>query len=86
MESASLSTIELPHVDFKTILSSLEDVILEGLVSNLQLETIAHMVKVHDIILPGGSRAGFLIGEHWYLYINQIVEYIQMASFYYQID
>ena len=61
VETASLSSVLPPDVYHR--LSIPEEVIDEGRLSALQLESIIYASQQHDNFLSDGSRAGFLIGD-----------------------
>lgn len=61
VETASLSSIPPPDVYFRLLLP--DEVIDEGRLSALQLESIIYASQQHDNILADGCRAGFLIGD-----------------------
>lgn len=61
VETASLSSVEPTDVWYK--LSIPEETIQSGALSALQLESITYASQQHEQLLPGGTRAGFLIGD-----------------------
>lgn len=61
VETASLSSVLPPNVYYR--LNIPEEVIDEGKLSALQLESIIYASQQHDNFLSDGSRAGFLIGD-----------------------
>uniref|UniRef100_A0AAR5PXE4 Protein strawberry notch n=1 Tax=Dendroctonus ponderosae TaxID=77166 RepID=A0AAR5PXE4_DENPD len=61
VETASLSSVA--PVDVWYTVSIPEETIKTGALSALQLESITYTSQAHENILPGGSRAGFLIGD-----------------------
>ena len=61
VETSSMSSIESPDVFYK--LSIPEHTIDYGDLSALQLESIVYASQRHQLILPFGERAGFLIGD-----------------------
>jgi hypothetical protein len=61
VETASLSSVLPPDVYFRLNID--EEVIDEGKLSALQLESIIYASQQHDNFLSDGSRAGFLIGD-----------------------
>ncbi|KAH6933665.1 hypothetical protein HPB50_017430 [Hyalomma asiaticum] len=61
VETSSLSSVQPPPVWYN--LSIPEEVIDRGLLSALQLEAIVYASQQHEVLLPDGSRAGFLIGD-----------------------
>lgn len=61
MESASLSSVEAPDVEYQL---SLPDVCVDqGYLSAVQLETITYACQKHENELPNGERVGFLVGD-----------------------
>lgn len=61
VETSSLSSVTPPAVWYN--LSIPEETIDRGLLSALQLEAIVYASQQHEVLLPDGSRAGFLIGD-----------------------
>nr|XP_039270739.1 protein strawberry notch homolog 1-like isoform X3 [Styela clava] len=61
VETSSLSSVPPPDIHYK--LSIPEEVIDQGLLSALQLETITYACQKHTTFLPSGERAGFLVGD-----------------------
>lgn len=61
VETASLSSIPPPDVYYR--LSIPDEVIDDGRLSALQLESIIYASQQHENILPDGCRSGFLIGD-----------------------
>jgi len=61
VETASLSSVLPPDVYYR--LNIPEEVIDEGKLSALQLESIIYASQQHDNFLADGSRAGFLVGD-----------------------
>ncbi|XP_077510663.1 protein strawberry notch homolog 1-like isoform X3 [Amblyomma americanum] len=61
VETSSLSSVQPPNVWYN--LSIPEEVIDRALLSALQLEAIVYASQQHEVLLPDGSRAGFLIGD-----------------------
>lgn len=61
VETASLSSVAPADVWYKLSIPS--ETINTGALSALQLESITYASQAHEHILPGGSRAGFLIGD-----------------------
>lgn len=62
VESSSLSSVMPPTIHYNLALP--DDIIHEGKLSNLQLESVVYACQRHDCILANGCRAGFLIGEY----------------------
>jgi hypothetical protein len=60
VETSSLASVESVDINYK--LSIPEHIIDYGFLSALQLETIVYASQRHEIMLPSGDRAGFLIG------------------------
>ena len=61
VESASLSSVEAPDVNYNTALPRC--CWQEGLLSAVQMESIVYACQKHTTFLPNGDRAGFLIGD-----------------------
>lgn len=61
VETSSMSSIEPPNIHYR--ISIPESTIDHGELSALQLESIVYASQRHEIILPSGERAGFLIGD-----------------------
>lgn len=60
VETSTLSSIEPNDITYE--LSIPKRVITRGCLSALQLESIVYASQAHERQLPGGARAGFLIG------------------------
>ena len=56
-----MSSVAPPVPTYKLVLP--REIIQRGLLSSLQLESIIYMSMRHQIILPTGERAGFLLGD-----------------------
>lgn len=61
VETSSLSSVEPQDVWYKLAIP--ETTIENGELSALQLEAIVYASQRHEVILPSGDRAGFLIGD-----------------------
>ncbi|XP_071480691.1 protein strawberry notch homolog 1-like [Diadema antillarum] len=61
VETSSLASVQPPNVWYH--LSIPESTMDYGHLSSLQLEAITYACQQHETRLPGGSRAGFLIGD-----------------------
>ncbi|KAG8454621.1 hypothetical protein GDO86_001007 [Hymenochirus boettgeri] len=61
VETSTLSSVPPPNITY--ILSLPSPIIERGLLSALQLEAIVYACQQHEVILPSGQRAGFLIGD-----------------------
>lgn len=61
VEAGSLAAQSLPHPAYD--LSSLNEAIIQGKLSDLQLEGILFACQRHQHILPNGKRGGFFIGD-----------------------
>lgn len=61
VETSSLSSVHPPDVWYGLTIP--EEVIDEGKLSALQLESIVYSCQQHDLKLPDGTRAGFLLGD-----------------------
>lgn len=61
VETSSLSSVHPPDVWYR--LNIPDDVIDEGKLSALQLEAVTYACQQHEICLPDGTRAGFLLGD-----------------------
>ncbi|XP_028569146.2 protein strawberry notch homolog 2 isoform X1 [Podarcis muralis] len=61
VETSTLSSVPPPDVTYTLSLpASTAD---NGLLSALQLEAITYACQQHEVLLPNGQRAGFLIGD-----------------------
>ncbi|EMP24159.1 Protein strawberry notch like protein 2 [Chelonia mydas] len=61
VETSTLSSVPPPDITYTLSLpSSVAD---NGLLSALQLEAIVYACQQHEVLLPNGQRAGFLIGD-----------------------
>ncbi|XP_073542075.1 protein strawberry notch homolog 2 isoform X3 [Phyllobates terribilis] len=61
VETSTLSSVPPPDVTYMLSLPS--SIVEKGLLSALQLEAIVYACQQHEVILPSGQRAGFLIGD-----------------------
>lgn len=61
VETSTLSSVPPPDITYALSLPS--PVVDKGLLSALQLEAIVYACQQHEVILPCGQRAGFLIGD-----------------------
>ena len=61
VETASMASVEPPDVWYKLALPS--EVINEGKLSAVQLESITYASQQHEQMLRDGNRAGFLVGD-----------------------
>uniref|UniRef100_H9GBD8 Protein strawberry notch homolog 2 n=1 Tax=Anolis carolinensis TaxID=28377 RepID=H9GBD8_ANOCA len=61
VETSTLSSVPPPDVTYA--LSLPESIGDNGRLSALQLEAITYACQQHDVLLPSGQRAGFLIGD-----------------------
>lgn len=61
VETSSLSSVEPPDVIYNLKLPA--KVIDNGLLSALQLESVIYASQQHNLLLPDGTRKGFLIGD-----------------------
>ena len=61
VESASLSSVEAPDVDYQLAIPV--ECIEDGMLSAVQLETVTYACQKHQNELPNGDRVGFLIGD-----------------------
>jgi hypothetical protein len=61
VETSSLSSVLPPDVYYRLHIP--EELIDEGKLSALQLESIVYACQQHDKFLCDGSRSGFLIGD-----------------------
>ncbi|XP_017037289.1 protein strawberry notch homolog 1 isoform X2 [Drosophila kikkawai] len=59
VETATLSSVELPDITYELALSPRTTSCL----SALQLEAVIYACQAHEQILPSGERAGFLLGD-----------------------
>lgn len=60
VETASLSAVEPPDISYQL---HLDELIEQGALSALQLESIVYACQRHERKLPDGQRAGFFIGD-----------------------
>lgn len=61
VETSTLSSVPPPDITYSLSLpSSVAD---KGSLSALQLEAIIYACQQHEVLLPNGQRAGFLIGD-----------------------
>ena len=60
VETASLAAVEPPDISYQL---HLDDLIEQGALSALQLESIVYTCQRHERMLPDGQRAGFFIGD-----------------------
>uniref|UniRef100_H2VDN9 Protein strawberry notch homolog 1 n=1 Tax=Takifugu rubripes TaxID=31033 RepID=H2VDN9_TAKRU len=61
VETSSLSSVNPPDVWYRVSIP--EETIDRGCLSALQLEAITYAAQQHETFLPGGERAGYLIGD-----------------------
>ncbi|XP_056373366.1 protein strawberry notch homolog 2 isoform X3 [Hyla sarda] len=61
VETSTLSSVPPPDVTYMLSLPS--SIVEKGLLSALQLEAIVYACQQHEVVLPCGQRAGFLIGD-----------------------
>lgn len=61
VETSTLSSVPPPDITYTLSLPSA--VADNGLLSALQLEAIVYACQQHEVLLPNGQRAGFLIGD-----------------------
>ncbi|KAM4807867.1 protein strawberry notch homolog 2 [Rhinophrynus dorsalis] len=61
VETSTLSSVPPPDITYSLSLSSC--ITDRALLSALQLEAIVYACQQHEVILPSGQRAGFLIGD-----------------------
>ncbi|XP_060001817.1 protein strawberry notch homolog 2 isoform X6 [Lagenorhynchus albirostris] len=59
VETSTLSSVPPPDITYTLALASSDS----GALSALQLEAITYACQQHEVLLPGGQRAGFLIGD-----------------------
>ncbi|XP_017068055.2 protein strawberry notch homolog 1 [Drosophila eugracilis] len=59
VETATLSSVELPDITYQLSLPSKT----MDCLSALQLEAVVYACQAHEQILPSGDRAGFLLGD-----------------------
>ena len=60
VETASLAAVEPPDITYKL---HIQDLVDEGKLSGLQLESIVYACQRHEQLLPSGDRCGFFIGD-----------------------
>ncbi|XP_012862861.1 protein strawberry notch homolog 2-like [Echinops telfairi] len=61
VETSTLSSVPPPDVTY--VLALPASVVDSGVLSALQLEAITYACQQHEVLLPNGQRAGFLIGD-----------------------
>ncbi|KFQ48962.1 Protein strawberry notch 2, partial [Nestor notabilis] len=61
VETSTLSSVPPPDITYS--LSLPRSVADKGLLSALQLEAVIYACQQHEVLLPNGQRAGFLIGD-----------------------
>ncbi|XP_040273504.1 protein strawberry notch homolog 2 isoform X2 [Bufo bufo] len=61
VETSTLSSVPPPDITYTLSLPS--SIVEKALLSALQLEAIVYACQQHEVVLPGGQRAGFLIGD-----------------------
>ncbi|XP_019369084.1 PREDICTED: protein strawberry notch homolog 2 isoform X1 [Gavialis gangeticus] len=61
VETSTLSSVPPPDITYALSLPS--SVAEDGSLSALQLEAIVYACQQHEVLLPNGQRAGFLIGD-----------------------
>ncbi|KAM5239183.1 protein strawberry notch homolog 2 [Ctenodactylus gundi] len=59
VETSTLSSVPPPDITYTLALPTLDN----GALSALQLEAITYACQQHEVLLPSGQRAGFLIGD-----------------------
>lgn len=59
VETSTLSSVPPPDITYTLALPASDS----GVLSALQLEAITYACQQHEVLLPGGQRAGFLIGD-----------------------
>lgn len=59
VETSTLSSVPPPDITYDLVLPSSDS----GVLSALQLEAITYACQQHEVLLPSGQRAGFLIGD-----------------------
>uniref|UniRef100_A0A8C3VUF2 Protein strawberry notch homolog 2 n=1 Tax=Catagonus wagneri TaxID=51154 RepID=A0A8C3VUF2_9CETA len=59
VETSTLSSVPPPDITYTLALPTSDS----GSLSALQLEAITYACQQHEVLLPGGQRAGFLIGD-----------------------
>ncbi|XP_062040922.1 protein strawberry notch homolog 2 isoform X1 [Lepus europaeus] len=59
VETSTLSSVPPPDVTYSLALPASDN----GALSALQLEAITYACQQHEVLLPSGQRAGFLIGD-----------------------
>jgi hypothetical protein len=73
-----MASVPAPHLDMAMVKLALPRQIIEGgLLSSLQLESIIYAKLRHSILLPNGSRSGFLLGDgqsHGHFHANLLIE------------
>lgn len=59
VETSTLSSVPPPDITYTLALPTSDN----GTLSALQLEAITYACQQHEVLLPSGQRAGFLIGD-----------------------
>uniref|UniRef100_A0A452QYX1 Protein strawberry notch homolog 2 n=1 Tax=Ursus americanus TaxID=9643 RepID=A0A452QYX1_URSAM len=59
VETSTLSSVPPPDITYTLALPASDS----GVLSALQLEAITYACQQHEVVLPSGQRAGFLIGD-----------------------
>lgn len=59
VETSTLSSVPPPDITYTLVLPTSDS----GTLSALQLEAITYACQQHEVLLPSGQRAGFLIGD-----------------------
>ena len=63
VETSSMSAVQPPDARLNFKMGLPKDLIMGGLLSGLQLESVVYASMRHSMKLPNGQRAGFLLGD-----------------------
>ncbi len=61
VESASMAAVMPPNITYRPRLP--RDIVIEGKLSNIQMERVLYAGQRHEQRLPDGARAGFYVGD-----------------------
>ena len=90
VETASLAAVDPPDITYQL---HIQDLIDEGKLSGLQLESIVYACQRHEQLLPSGNRCGFFIGDGALLHLvfskatgSDLVTLSQSSIRFYSLD